>query len=218
MMVFRSVKSLRMPLSLGLFLLLGILLVPSSVAGVKSTCGRKAAKTLTSKQDVRLYEVPIKGRRSGNVYGCLKAGGRPWLLGPHPSHGWPADFDRPFSIQSPWVAAVEVRGLGQDVAELLTTARNLRNGRTRKRCQIGGAGGSPGQLPGIKKAFLTPHGSVAWAAVIHLGKRGPQIGVCEESGTRIADEGPEVDLGSAVLHGSTLEWSHGSERRTLVLR
>lgn len=199
---------------LQLALALCVLPAPAHATAPKP-CGDRNQKTLAQSPMVRLYEVHPGGREQGVVYGCLKPNGTPRRLSSDPEKDSFANFLGPFAFNGAWAGGVEHRVIGQDVGKLFTAARNMRTGRSDGHCLIGGAD-QPGQLPHVKKRFLTSAGSFVWAALIPVGAPpGPKIGICHRSRLQIVDEGEEVDLESVRLIGDTLHWRHGSEHRVL---
>lgn len=196
-------------------LMLALLTFAASASNAASAggCGPSAAKTVAATSKVRIFEKRLTGTERALVYGCLKPGGRPMLLGPHPERGWAANFLRPLVINGVWGGGIEHRVTGRDTGALFTAARSFKSGIVRRHCSIGG-GDQPGDFPRIYRRFLAPSGSFVWAAEIRAGKRMPQIGVCEAKGPRIIAEEEGIDLNSVTLKGFTLSWTGASGRRS----
>lgn len=207
----------------GLFgLCIGLLLffaLSSSAASQHSTplCGPAEATTLAANRQMRLYELAGSAKQASSVYACSEAYERPRRLGPMRAAGnvWAASMPGPFALARLWAGGIEDRLTGQDTVRVYTAVRNIRTGKARH-CSIGGAD-RPGQLPRVRRVFLTKNGSLAWAAIMKLGAQGPQIGVCESADPRILDSGYGIAIDSVSLRGSTLIWLDAGVRRSAEL-
>jgi hypothetical protein len=193
-------------------LLLGLLASPMADGSGALMCGPVAAKTLVENDQLRIFE---RGKtESGVVYGCAKPSGRSWKLGPHPQRGWSATLRPPFAINGWWAGGIELRQVGQDTAQQLTTVRNLRTGERRPPCLIGYAGPGRARLR-VRIALMSKAGAFIWAGSRAGQER--QVAVCVGGHVEVLDQSEEINLGSLQLHRATITWLHGRERRTAVV-
>lgn len=190
-------------------------LIDLAPAPAASSCGSSGAKTLAASPKVRVYQALSTAEGDSPVYACLKATGKSWLLGPHAVRGWMASMPGPFAIHVKWVAGIEHRQVGQDTGVLYSSARNVGSGKSKPHCLLGGAD-RPGQLPKIRRVFLTPSGTLVWVALIPTQST-TQIGACEGVNSRVVAEGGEIDAGSVSLRGFRLSWSDQSGKHSVTL-
>lgn len=182
-------------------------------------CGPPRAKTLQEDVNIRLYRGSAQhGDSEAPVFGCLGPKGPSRRLGPIPAKGpiWASSMSQPYGLSRPWVAGVEAQLRGQDSVRIYIAARNLRTGTTRH-CLVGGAD-RPGQLPRVRHLPIASNGTAVWAAVMHLGTKGPQIGACDASGSRVIAAGPDIEIDSVEVKGTTVRWIEASNHRAASLQ
>jgi len=196
---------------------------PSPAAALSAraeACEFRNTRTIRRSREVRIFYF-FRGPRRG-VLGCHYDRGRAYEL-----KGYVRDREAPGSLPSAeslrlsgTFAGYEVR-LGRFSASR-TQAINLRTGRLARDAYNGG-GEQRDPALGVTDLELSRTGSIAWILAVQdtEGLRGEvRIGPRSLPLTQATtiDRGPDVDLRSLVLRGTTLYWTNAGVRRSVTLR
>jgi hypothetical protein len=168
-------------------------------------CSEAMGTTVQQAQGIRLYKVA--GNPRTKVFVCATPNGSPHLFGPHREAGsWSASMPGPFAIGYPWVGGIEQHQIGQDTLELVARGWRLDPSNRTPDCLVGGAD-RPGQLPQIKKFFVTSHGTIIWAAT-RESQSTNQLAICSGTKSRTLAQGGGLEIKSVQLErGHVLEWA-----------
>jgi hypothetical protein len=171
------------------------------------SCRSQRAKDDLRNADGRVFQQYRGGADFGDftpyTYACLFSEDERYLLG----RNWDDESIEIPRLTAPYVAYVSRATACCSAVDV----RDLRDGALLRSARASET--MPGQ--DVTDLVLKANGSVAW--IVDLAPDGVEVVAVDSSGRRLLDSGPDVELRSLELNGSTVTWRKAGQTRSANL-